>query len=88
MAKVIANFEPPLFVIKNLLGQIQPGYYYKEQLTVAPKPKANDYFFVERVLHKKKIKGKLFYLCKFLYYPSAFNAYVSEEDLISRTVKP
>lgn len=83
VSKIFAGISPPLFQLKNLLGKIEPGLYYKEQLTLTPKPKDSDYFLVNKVLHKKKIKGKVFYYCSFLYYPPSFNAYVSEKDLVT-----
>ena len=36
-----------ILIKKNLLGKVQPGYFYKEQLTLTEKPKETDYFFVE-----------------------------------------
>ena len=87
IAEVYASIEPPLFKLKNLLGKVEPGYFYKEQLTLTDKPKQSDYFFVEKVLRKRKIRGQVFYLCKWLYYPSSFNSYVKEADLIDRSVK-
>ena len=59
-----------------------PGHYYKEQLTKAPKPDyQKDFFFVEKILGEKKVKGKKYYLVKYLYYPSKFNEYVPAENL-------
>jgi AAA+ superfamily predicted ATPase len=58
-----------------------PGHFYKEQLTKAPKPDyQKDFFFIEKVLGQKKVKGKMYYLVKYLYYPSKFNEYVPEEN--------
>lgn len=59
------------------------GNFYKEQLLKCPAPDyTSDLFFVEKILHKKKIKNKNFYLVKFLYYPNKFNEYISEDNLI------
>ena len=59
-----------------------PGHFYSSQLIKAPEPIFNhDFFAVETVLHQKKVRGKTYFLVKFLYYPSKFNAYVSEDDL-------
>jgi AAA+ superfamily predicted ATPase len=58
-----------------------PGYFYQEQLTLAPNPNyKEDFFEVEEVLGKKKIKNKTFYLVKYLYYPAKFNQYIPEEN--------
>jgi AAA+ superfamily predicted ATPase len=48
---------------------------------LAPNPNyKEDFFEVEKVLGKKKIKDKTFYLVKYLYYPSKFNQYIPEEN--------
>ena len=61
-----------------------PGHFYAEQLTKAPTPNyKEDVFFVEKVLGQKKVKGKIFYLVKFLYYPLKFNQYIPAENLIT-----
>ena len=61
-----------------------PGHYYLEQLTKAPAPNyKNDFFLIENILSKKVVRGKTYYLVKFLYYPSKFNQYIPEENLKS-----
>ena len=56
------------------------GQYYREQLTKSPSPKGSDYFFVERILGKKKIRGQEHFLVKYLYYPDKFNQYVPKSN--------
>jgi hypothetical protein len=59
-----------------------PGHFYQEQLTKAPEPNyKKDFFFVEKVLSEKILKGQKYFFVKFLYYPSKFNQYVRAEDL-------
>ncbi len=59
-----------------------PGFYYREQLTIAPQPDyKNDFFAIEKVLKTVKRKKKKFYLVKYLYYPAKFNQFISEDDL-------
>ena len=41
-----------------------PGFYYKEELTKAPRPEKSDYFLVEDVLKEKTVKGKKFLFVK------------------------
>ena len=57
-----------------------PTFYYRAQLTKTEAPKSSDYFFVEKILGKKKIKGEVNYLVKYLYYPNKFNQYVPETN--------
>ena len=59
------------------------GSYYKEQLVKTEKPDYKKNFFeVEKILSSKIVRGKKYFLVKFLYYPSKFNEYVPEENLI------
>ena len=59
-----------------------PGHYYKEQLTLAPKPDyKNDFFAIEKVIKTMKRKKKKYYFVKYLYYPSKFNQFIPEENL-------
>ena len=64
--------EPTLFELEDLKGDSKPGVYYKEQLKLAPDPKDNDYWEVEKILKTKKVKGKTLHFCKFLYYPGIY----------------
>ena len=82
ISKVDASVAPPLFSLIDLMKDKVDGHYYKEQLTSAPTPNyQKDFFFVEKVLGKKTVKGKKFVLVKYLYYPSQFNEYVPIENL-------
>jgi hypothetical protein len=52
------------------MGDEIGGFYYKEQLTKASAPDyTKDYFLIERILQTKTVKGKKYFLAKFLYYP-------------------
>jgi len=66
---VLSEIKPELYQLRDLLGEIIPGYYYSEQLTKAPKPEEKDYFMIEKILKEKTVKGKKFYFVKFLFYP-------------------
>ena len=65
-----------MYKLTDLLKDKVPGQFYKEQLTKSPPPKPSDYFFVEKILGKKKIRGVQHYLVKYLFYPNKFNQYV------------
>lgn len=75
-----AEVSPPMFKLQDLMNDAVPGQFYQEQLTKSPPPKASDYFFVEKVLGQKKIKGVLHYLVKYLYYPNKFNQYIPKSN--------
>ncbi len=77
-----ASVYPPLFSLIDLMKDPVPGFYYKEQLTLAPKPDfKKDFFAVEKILKKVKRKNKVFFLVKYLFYPSKFNQFIPEENL-------
>ena len=70
-----------MYNVIDLLKDPVEAFYYREQLTKSEPPKASDYFFVEKILGKKKIKGVVHYLVKYLYYPNKFNSYVPASNL-------
>lgn len=66
----------------DLMKEEKPGHYYREQLIKTETPNFEEnYFEVEKVLHVKKVRGKKYYLVKFLYYPDKFNEYIPEENM-------
>jgi len=74
--------SPPLFFLRDLMKDKVNGSFYREQLVKSEKPDYKRNFFeVESILGSKKVKGKKYYLVKFLYYPSKFNQYIAEENL-------
>lgn len=73
---------PALFSLKDLMDDPYHGYYYEKQLTRCPAPDfKRDFFSVEKVISKKVINKKKFYLVKFLFYPSKFNQYIPESNM-------
>ena len=58
-----------------------PGHYYQEQLLKGEKPTTENFFEVEKILKEKTVKGKKYFLVKFMYYPSKFNEYIPEENM-------
>ena len=65
-----------MYKLIDLMKSAVDGNFYREQLTKSPTPKSTDYFYVEKVLAKKKIKGVEHYFVKYLYYPDKFNQYI------------
>ena len=59
-----------------------PGHYYKQQLTKGEEPKDASFFRVERIVKTKTEKGKVLHRIKYLHYPSKFNRWVAEEDML------
>lgn len=84
ISEIRAQKDPVLYKLKDLMGDIIPGFYYRAQLTKTNAPLPNKYFFVEKILQTKKVKGEKFFLCKFLFYPNKFNMFVAEKDMTKR----
>ena len=84
ISEVRAERRPVMFKLKDLLKEDVPGQFYEKQLTKSPAPKASDYFFIEKILGQKKIKGVLHYLVKYLYYPNKFNQYIPKANFKSK----
>jgi len=73
VSKVHSDAYPPLFELVDLQKSPVKGKFYAQELTKSLPPREVDYFFIERVLKTRKIKGKKEYFVKFLYYPNKFN---------------
>jgi len=74
--------SPVLYHLRDLMKDNVPGSFYKEQLVKTEKPDYKTNFFeIEKILGSKKVKGKKYFLVKFLYYPSKFNEFIPEENL-------
>ena len=82
ISRVDAGKSPILFQVKDLLGKVQPGFYYREQLLKTHRPRRGQYFRVEAILKEKEQNNKKKYLVKFLHYPSKFNRWISKENMI------
>jgi len=73
---------PPLYELVDLMNDKVPGFFYKEQLTLAKKPDyQKDYFLVEKILKQKTVKGEKFYFVKYLYYGPQFSEWVPAKNL-------
>lgn len=79
--KVLAETNPVLFELCDLMKDNLAGHFYKEQLTKTTLPKDDHLFEVEEVLKTKTVKKKKWFLCKFLFYPSKFNLWIPQENL-------
>jgi len=80
--RVKAGFKPYLYKLEDLLGREKDGYYYREQLIIRKEPPQPGKFFkVEKILGKRKNKGKVQYLVKYLHYDDDFNKWIDEEKL-------
>ena len=84
MSKVISDIYPPLYELVDLFKTQIPGRFYQEQLTKSPPPKEVDYFFIEKVLKTRTVKGKKEYFVKYLYYPNKFNRWIPAKNVVKK----
>ena len=67
---MLGEIQPPLFKLKDLLGDDVDGFFYKEQLTKASAPDySKDFFLIEKILKRKTVGKKKYVFAKFLWYP-------------------
>jgi len=78
----LAEVNPVLYELVDLQKAPVRGKFYRQQLTKSPPPSESDYFFVEKILKSRKVKGKKQFLVKYLYYPNKFNQWLPAEDLV------
>lgn len=64
--------NPPLFSLIDLMKDEVDGWYYKEQLKLAPDPTDGDYWQIEKVLKTKVVNGEKLSFVKFLFYPGLY----------------
>lgn len=58
------------------------GHFYKEELVKAPNIEYLNHFFeVETILKQKRLKKKLFYYVKYMFYPDKFNEWIPAENM-------
>ncbi len=69
MSAINASVKPPLFSLVDLMKDPFPGFYYREQLTIAPQPDyKNDFFAIEKVL--KTVKRKIHHKGRKRFFPT------------------
>ena len=80
---VDAGKSPPLYKLIDLKKDPVPGYYYKEQLTLASEPRAGETFKIEDILKKTWRKGVKWVYVKYMHYPSKFNEWIPYANVVN-----
>ena len=70
-----------MYTLRDELGETIQGQFYEREMTPVIVPEDKQYK-IERVISSKRIKGKKQFLVKWQNFPSKYNSYVSEEDLV------
>ncbi|XP_035230001.1 uncharacterized protein LOC118201957 [Stegodyphus dumicola] len=71
----IIRRTPVVYKLKDLAGEVIQGTFYKQELQ---KVSDSGYYPVEKVLKKRKRRGKVEYFVKFQGYSESFNAWVED----------
>ena len=66
--------------MKDLGGEWLEGTFYEEELQKIYKK--DDVFRIERILQQRKRKKGVEFLVKWFGYPSSFNSWVYEKDMV------
>ena len=74
----VLNTTPITYKLKDMNNDIIEGSFYTEELQ---KTKLSDTIFVEEILNKKKVKGRMQYYVKFVGLPKKFNKWLDQDDL-------
>jgi hypothetical protein len=76
--KVIKERKKPYIVISDYYGKLLDRRFYPEDLQKV----TETVYRVERIIRRRKRKGKLEYFVKWLNYPNSDNAWISGENVI------
>jgi hypothetical protein len=70
--------DPITYNLNDLMGEEVDGSFYEQELHLT---KLKDFSLVEKVLKKRKVKGKEQKYVKFFGLPSKFNQWLNAEDV-------
>eukprot|EP00116_Pleurobrachia_bachei_P011796 sb/3472058/ len=75
----IRKTNPVTYAIKDYKGEEIEGSFYESEVQKVDKSK--DIYLVEKVVKKRKVKGKVEYFVKWKGYSSAANSWIKHEEL-------
>lgn len=70
---------PPVYEIEDMNGEKITGTFYENELQRVEKPKT---YKIEKILRTKRSGNKKLFFVKWRGYPSSFNVWISEKDLV------
>ena len=73
--------RPITYKVKDYDGELLVGSFYIEELQKVP-TREDRIYRIERVLRKRPRQGEMQYFVKWEGYPSSFNSWVSEKDMV------
>lgn len=66
--------HPPVYRVKDQQGEVLDGVFYEQELQKIRKE--DDVFQIDRIIKKRKVKGKVEYLISWKGYPKKFDSWV------------
>ena len=76
----------PLYRLVDLMNDTIDGYFAEQELQYVNKNE-NVLWNIDKILKKRKRKGRIEYLVSFQGYPSKFNSYIPESDIKNIDIK-
>lgn len=72
---------PITYRLKDYAGEIIAGTFYSQELQKVKEPELYD---VEKIIQRKKVRGRNMVLVKWMGYPDSFNQWVLESDVMDK----
>lgn len=77
--RVKSDTTPHVYVIRDLADEVIKGTFYEQELQLINKPES---FRIEKIIKKRRARGRQEIFVKWLGYPESFNSWVNEEDFV------
>lgn len=74
--------QPVTYRLRDHSGEVIAGSYYAQELQRVKPIKPADIFAIETVIKKRKRKGKTEYFVQWKGYPSSFNSWIDESQMV------
>ncbi|RWS18126.1 uncharacterized protein B4U80_02589 [Leptotrombidium deliense] len=78
--KPVKKQSTPLYKLKDFEGENIKGTFYEAEVQKVSEPKS---FRVEKILERRKRKGKIEYFVKWLGYSEKFNQWIPSTDIVN-----
>lgn len=75
----VKRTTPTVYEIEDLNGEEIVGTFYESELQKITKP---DTYKIEKILKRKRVRGKNSYFVKWIGYPESFNQWITESDIV------
>lgn len=74
----VLKTTPVTYELRDLDGEVIEGGFYEAELQKVAKPEE---FKIEKIIDKKRFRGKRHFLVKWLGYPDKFNQWIAATDI-------